>query len=201
MSDGLSKYHRIKDRLAALSAQFRAYKNELRKCKSFIQNSNLIGKTDDNHGDLIKIHNDAECSRADRKHSGELAGTLIEVRMGKILPIEGADRIEATLKAWENAPPESKRKARTSSGQTDTKTDTGKKPKKKTEANAAVRVCGLYVKKELKADPTASRSQLVKDWIESKNGKWEDKDLSYEYIYRQLTAHRELWKPTATVRT
>ena len=76
----------------------------------------------------------------------------------------------------------------------DIKTDTQKKPRKKREANAAARVCALYVKEELKQDPTAKRKQLVNDWIESKGGSWEGKKLSPSGIEKMLQANPELWK-------
>lgn len=77
----------------------------------------------------------------------------------------------------------------------DTKTDTGKKRKKKREANAAARVCGQFVKESMEEEPTLSRKSLVNEWCESKNGVWDGKELSVSSIEKMLQENPELWKP------
>ena len=77
---------------------------------------------------------------------------------------------------------------------TDTKTDTKKKTGKKRQLSSAGGSCAIYVRDTLKADPTANRMQVVKDWAELKNGVWDGKKISVESIYRQLTDNPESWR-------
>lgn len=81
----------------------------------------------------------------------------------------------------------------------DTKTDTKKNKGKKRQASAAARVCGLFVQQGMADDPTATRIQLVKDWVESKQGVWDGEPLSATGIDKMLQDNPETWKPNGHV--
>ncbi len=77
---------------------------------------------------------------------------------------------------------------------TDTKSDTEKKIREKRKPSAAALVCGDYVRKEMKLDPTNKRNRLVKDWIEIKKNTWEGKPISFTGITKMLQDNPDCWK-------